>query len=157
MKKAFNLTELIFVLVIIGILTGVGFYSFKPNYLRNDTNFVLMKLENIRYSAIGYDKKLENLGSIDYSIGCINIRDLNKTADNTKSKNYKFHSAIDVSPAIEILCFDNLGRIHKGEDDNNRTTLDSLLTSYVIITLKYQDENSTIILNSQSGFIDIKY
>jgi len=48
-KKAFTLIELVFVIVIIGIITGVGLNSFKTNYLLNDTNFIALKLKMLSF------------------------------------------------------------------------------------------------------------
>ena len=151
MKKSVTLVELIFVLVIIGILSFVGLYTFRPNFLRNDANLVFMKLETTRYQAIGYNKNLDDLGDINYSVGCIKIDDLNKSKED-----YKFRSTIEVDPAsLDILCFDRYGRLHDGSIDNNKTTLNSLLNNYVIIKVKQNEKNITLKLFSKSGYIKI--
>ncbi|WP_187647366.1 prepilin-type N-terminal cleavage/methylation domain-containing protein [Nitrosophilus labii] len=155
MKKAFTLVELITVLIIIGILSSIAFYSIKPDYLKNDTNYVFMKLENARYSAIGYDKRVSSLADVNSSIGCIDFNKLSEIDDKTKSKNYVFRSKLNYT--LDILCFDNIGRLHDGSIDNNMTTLDSLIQSNVIIKLNYKDKNSTIKVYPFSGYIEIIY
>jgi prepilin-type N-terminal cleavage/methylation domain-containing protein len=152
-KEAFSLLELIFVLVIIGVLSGVGLYSFKPHYLRDDTNFVLLKLQDTKYKALSYDKSL-NDGDINGSIGCIDLQKLNDVYDKkTKSNNYKFHSTITPPSDLNILCFDTYGRIYNGENDDNATTLESLIYNNVIITLDYGNEEKNITIMTHTGYI----
>ena len=155
-KEAFTLMELIFVIVIIGILSGVAISSFKPHHLRNDINFVLMKLEQTRYKAMGYDKTLPALSSnIDYSIGCIRIEDLNDTSNTqTNAKPYKFYSTYAASSSSpDIICFDIFGRVHAGEADENKTTLFSLQTNDLNLTYEYNNKEGNIIIDHLTGNI----
>ncbi len=146
-KEAFTLMELIFVIIIIGILSGIAISSFKPQHLRNDMNFVLMKLDGTRYKAMGYDKSLPS-SDLNYSIGCINVDDLNQTDDSA----YKFHSSLQNKP-LNIICFDTFGRVHNGENDDNRTILDSLETNDINLTYEYNNKQKSIIIDHLSGNI----
>jgi prepilin-type N-terminal cleavage/methylation domain-containing protein len=152
-KEAFTLIELIFVIVIIGILSSVAINSFKPHHLRNDINFVLMKLEETRYKAIGYDKSLSS--GLDYTIGCISINNLNDThVTKTKTNAYKFHASFDMASITpNIICFDTLGKVHDGEIDQNKTTLGSLLPNDVNLTYKYNNKAGSLIIDHFSGSI----
>jgi len=146
-KKAFTLLELIFVIIIIGVLSGVAFRSFKPHYLRSDVNFVLMKLEDTRYKAMGYDKLLAQ-SDVNYSIGCIDIDDLNKTDDAA----YAFRSALKNRP-FDVICFDTLGRAYK---DDNKTALNSLFSKDIVLTYRYNDtKEANVTIDHLSGAIRI--
>lgn len=153
--KAFTLTELIFVIIIIAILNMTGLYYMKPHYLMNDTNFVMMKIKNTKYQAVGYSKNLQGLGNINYSIGCISMSKL----DDTTGTNYKFHSKLSsVSPStVNTLCFDQYGRIHNGSLDGNQSRLSSLLDRNVTITITHSGDSSRIIIYPFSGYIETKY
>ena len=146
-KEAFTLLELIFVVMLIGILSGIGFYSFKPHYLRNDINFVLMKLEETRYQGMDYDKSRLSSGD---STGCISIDALNKSDDAA----YKFHSTLKNRP-FEVLCFDTLGRDHNGTQDSNTTTIDSLVHQNLTLVYGYNGEEANISIDYLSGNIRI--
>ena len=135
-----TLLELIFIVVIIGILTGMAYYSFKPNYVRDDAAKVLMQIEVARYKGVGYDKAINTLGNYDASNGCIDLANLdNNTTGLDKADNYKFHSNIAIKPAnLRILCFDKFGRTFDGNLDNNATDIEqSLLLKDINITLSY--------------------
>ncbi len=147
-KKAYTLIELIFVIVIIGTLTGVGFYYFKPHYLQNDRDFVELKLNTVRYEGLNYDKRIPS-ATMDYSIGCIAKSDL-LTAGGSIDKHYKAHATITLTPDKSVLCFDVLGRLHDGED-GNKTTQDSLLSQDITIQLDYNNEEKNITIDHLSG------
>jgi len=149
-KRAYTLIELIFVIVIIGILTSVGFYYFKPHYLQNDKDFLELQLNTTRYQAINFDKR--NSSDLNYSIGCIATDNFLK-ADSTIDQYYKSHANITIAEPyqdIETLCFDIYGRLHDGTD-GNKTTQNSLLKQNIVITLSYNDENTTLTIDYNTG------
>ncbi len=147
-QKAYTLIELIFVIVIIGILSGTGFYYFKPHYLQNDRDFLELQLNTTRYEGINYDKRNPS-GSMDYSIGCIAQSDF-FTPRTTIDQHYKVHATFTLTPNENILCFDTLGRLHDGTDAN-KTTLNSLLSTDIVITLRYNNEEKNITIDHFSG------
>jgi len=147
--KAFTLLELIFVIIIIGILVGIGFYYFKPHYLQNDKGFLELRLNTVRYEGLNYDKRGAPSADMNYSIGCIAKSDF-FTTRTTIDKHYKAHATPTLTPDENILCFDTLGRLHNGTD-NNKTTQSSLLSSNVVITLDYNNEEKNITIDYFSG------
>jgi len=140
MKKAYTLIELLFVIVIIGILSGVGYYSFDPHYLRNDAHMIAMKIQQTRYEAIHYDKSLED-DDTNSSIGCIDIAKI-KESQSSIDQNYKFHYD-EIQTDTDTICFDIFGRLASKEDEN--------------ITISYQNKTVTLYILKNSGYIDIIY
>ena len=146
--KAFTLLELIFVIIIIGVLVGTGFYYFKPHYLQNDRDFLELKLNTVRYEGLNYDKRSPS-ADMNYSIGCIAKSDF-FTSHSTIDKHYKQHATVTLTPDEDVLCFDTLGRLHDGTD-GNKTTKSSLLSSDIVITLEYKNEEKNITIDHFSG------
>jgi len=147
-REAYTLIELIFVIIIIGILVGTGFYYFKPHYLQNDRDFLELQLNTVRYEGLNYDKRNPS-SNMDYSIGCIAKNDF-LTSNSTIDKHYKKHATVTLSPDEDTLCFDTLGRLYNGEDAN-KTTQNSLLGSDVVITLHYNHKDKNITIDHFSG------
>ncbi|SFP52738.1 type II secretion system protein [Hydrogenimonas thermophila] len=164
MKKAFSLIELIFVMVIIGILAATGVYYFKPNILQRDVDYVLGKIKEARFKGIGYNKFEFNGSYISDPVGCIKLTKDALNNDNTKDETQKYKindlTTINVSDNVKILCFDYLGRPHSDKnesdgDDNNETRLDTLLHSPLEINVTYNGDSRIILVLPMSGFATV--
>lgn len=153
-KTAFSLVELIFSIVLIGVLTGIGFYMNRSDPTRADAQYALIKLKEARYRAIGYESSTV-LGA---NGGCMT---LSKDAlSNDVEPAHKVKSEITItsvitydSPAAHSLngneiCFDGLGRPHEG----NSVALNTLLNSDLNVTFNNTTYNTTIRIFPQSGY-----
>lgn len=152
MKRAVTLLELVLVLVLIGILSAIGIYSYHPNYLAQDSHFVLMQLLKAKYQGINYDKRYNFMSSdLNTSIGCIDLRDeeWNKTANRL---HYKLHSTIHNISAHTVLCFDRYGR--PVFDDNN-STKNPETTKRDILQLIYRGNELNLSILPVSGYVII--
>ena len=148
MKKAFTLLELIFVIVVIGIIAGVASSTYRPEYLKNDVKYIALKIKKTQYKAIGYEHKVfgTNNAPFDYNNGCIRLE---KTALEEKSVDgkapYRLHvDAFDAG----TLCFDSKGRPH--DDDFTPSTLRS---AKKVIDLSYNANTESITVHEISGFV----
>lgn len=137
-KHAFSLIELIFVIVLIGVISGIGFYMSRPDYARQDAQYTLLKLKEARYRALGYDA-LDNAG-------CVTLTQAALSSNETPRHEIK--STITLTPNITTVCFDGMGRPHSG----NSVTLNSLLPNELNINFKNSDKNATIRLFSGTGY-----
>ena len=138
MRHAFSLLELIFVIVLIGIISGIGFYTAQPDYTRQDAQYTLLKLKEAHYRAIGYDAL--------NPAGCVILtKDALTNSDETPRHEIKIEPSITYTPnpAITTICFDSLGRPHDGN---------VLLQTELIIMFKNNDKNTTIRVFPQSGY-----
>ncbi|PHR54925.1 MAG: hypothetical protein COA44_12050 [Arcobacter sp.] len=151
MKKAFTLLELIFVVVIIGILMGVASSSFKSDYLSADAEFITIKIRQAQYKGIGYEHKVfgSDTAPVDYINGCINLEKSALGDSSVDGKvSYKLH--VDNFNA-GTLCFDAKGRPH--DTDFSPSTLRS---DTKVITLSYNGKTKDISILSLSGFAIIE-
>jgi len=149
-KQAFTLLELIFVIVIMGIMAGIASSAFKTNYLLDDTNFIALKIKNAQFLGIGY----EHFGLTNGDeTGCIDIRksSLEENATNKNEINYKIHSTLSGSLNDTKICFDSKGRPH--EDDFNG----ALLTASKILTLKYSGKEKNVTIEPVTGYVIVNY
>ena len=151
--KAFTLIELIFVIVIIGIMTGIGITSFKPRYLMDDINFIQNKIKEVQFLGIGYEHN--NFGSEevnpDFNNGCIKIdkNSLNEDANNTNQISYHLHVDITVADGgSDIICFDSKGRPHI--DNFKKSTM---LKNKKIFQFRYQNKEKNITIEPITGYI----
>lgn len=152
--RAFSLIELIFVIIIIGVLSGISFYLSRPEYTQQDAQYTLLKLKEARYNAIGYDGLKDDQ--------CVILSKESLSAEESPSHTIK--STIELSqistsanPTLHTIanatvCFDSLGRVHEGKD----ITLLSLVQSNSDIRFKNGDKNSTIRLFSGTGYAIIQ-
>jgi len=154
MKQAFTLLELIFVLVIIGVLTKMGFSLFRPHYLDRDASFISMQIQNAHYHGIGLDHRSFGGGyvTIDNDQSCLEITktSLEASASNSGAKGYTMHSDLSGDLSGDTLCFDHFGR--PGLDNHNKSNLISEKKS---LTLKYGQKERNITIYPKSGYVTI--
>lgn len=141
MKKAFTLIELIFVIVLIGVLSGIAFYMNQSDVTRSDAQYTLLKLKEARYRAIGYTT---SDGTVAPG-GCVTLTK-EALSDNVTPK-YEIKSNT-ITTSTTTVCFDALGRPH----DGNSTTLSTLLASDINVTFQKASKSTTIFLYNQSGY-----
>jgi len=143
MKKAFTLLELIFVIVLIGVLSGIGFYMNRPDVTRGDAQYTLLKLKEARYRAIGYQSST----ALGVNGGCVTLS--KEALSNNAQPAHTIKSTIAPTSLIgNEICFDTLGRPH----DGNSVALDTLLHSDLNITFTSGTKSSTIRIFPQSGY-----
>lgn len=156
MKKAFTLLELIFVILIIGIISSVGFSSFKPKYLIDDVNFIATKIKETQFLGTGYEHNSFGVEEItpDYSNGCIDLKksSLNESATTDNKMNYILHVTDENNNEFDYgtICFDSKGRPH----DNNFTN-GSLLSTQKVLRFKYSNKEKNITIEPITGYVII--
>jgi hypothetical protein len=144
-RSSFSLIEVIFVIVITGLLASMAFFSFKDNRLISDYQVLKHEILNIKTKALGYQK----YGKSSYQ--CIVLdKDILNNNDNRVS--YKFKSEISITGLSgNTLCFDYLGRAFDGEVDINMV---KLLHNKVIVTLNYKNKEKNITIYPFGGAIN---
>lgn len=155
-KKAFSMVELIFIIVVLGILAKVGSGFIPDNRLLNDTNYILMKVREQQKNAIGYDTfffgdsqywKIPVRYSADFNQTCVeSTKVFFERLDHDKS--YVITALIENN---STWCFDNLGRPY-----TNILGTDQLLLKSVDINVSYNNKFNTISVLPMSGYVIIK-
>jgi prepilin-type N-terminal cleavage/methylation domain-containing protein len=145
--RAFTLIELIFVLVIIGIMAFVGM-EFIPNetYI-SDAQMLKKLILTKKTNALGYKVYGENNDT------CLRLnKDYINSEENLSQVKYKFKSDINVSGLEngDLICFDYKGRPYDGVVEMN---LSHLLEKNVTITLKYHTKEINLTLYPISGYV----
>ena len=141
MKRAFSLIELIFVIVLMGVLAGIGFYYSRPDPTRADAQYTLLKLKEARYRAIGYETEDSNCSDAGWV-------KLSKTSLENDGRRPRHDIKSTISPEGTIICFDHLGRPHEG----NSTALSTLIHTKLDVVFKNGDKNTTIEVHPQTGY-----
>ena len=152
MKKAYTLIELIFVIVVIGILAGVAGTCFKADYLRADRDFILAMIKQAQYLGIGYEhRNIDGTFQSDKR-GCIELTKIaleDKASDGNVA--YKLHVDVNTNGlSNNVLCFDS-----KGRPVNGNFATGTLLANKHEITLTYNGIKSIFLL-PKSGYAIIE-
>jgi len=148
MKNAFSMVELIFIIVLMGILAKVASSYMPDNRLLNDTNYVSIKIKEKQKNAIGYENfrfgngKFWDENSSDFNLTCIKF---DKTSLESLDKSYALISNIKSSNTT--CCFDSLGRPYISEQ---------LLLKNIDINVTYNNKTNTILVLPMSGYVIIK-
>ncbi len=144
MRAAFTLLEIIFVIVLIGIMAGVGSSMFKTNYLLHDVNSIVLKIREAQYRGIGFEHYDMTAGTytIAPAVGCITLSKAALADDN-----YKLH--VD-NFDYGTLCFDAKGEPHNG----NFTT--PPMVARKVLTFTHHGVEQQITVEPVSGYAIIK-
>lgn len=151
MKTAFTLLELIVVIVIISIMTAVGSSSFRSNYLHDDVQFILTKIQEAHFKGIGYEHNGFGTEATlpDYDNGCIQLQ--NATLNDRATQTGIYYTLHVDDFDYGTLCFDAKGRPH--HDNFKKSTL---LTTQKLLNFTYSGKSYSIIIEPVSGYAIIK-
>ena len=149
MRKAFSMIELIFIIIILGILATAMKMNMPDNRLLLDVNFITQKIKEKQIYALSYDNFDYKSATFNDDKTCIYI---NKEALNLDEKNstkanpYQIRSKI--TPNDLNVCFDNLGRSF-----NMNTNVNNFTNMPILFDIVYKDRNKTIKIMPFSGCI----
>ncbi|HIP29229.1 MAG TPA: prepilin-type N-terminal cleavage/methylation domain-containing protein, partial [Sulfurospirillum arcachonense] len=145
-RSGFSMVELIFVIVLMGILASIGGNLLPDNRLLNDTNYMIMKIKEKQKNAIGkstYDFG-DELWNSSSSSTCIDLSKSGFESEDLKSqKPHKLSSTLSVDGNV-TLCFDAYGRPYQSEQ---------LLLVNKDINVTYNGQMNTISVFPMSGYV----
>ena len=150
--RAFTLIELIFVLVLIGILSTVAIMHMPNNTLVVDTQTLKFLILQKKSNALNFKADMDNAD--ENKTVCITLTKsaLNEEENSSKIR-YFYESTISVNGLRNgnTVCFDEYGRPFDGRVNKD---LSNLLTQNVIITLNYRNKEKNITLYKISGDVE---
>lgn len=158
-KRAFSMVELIFIIVLMGILAKIASSYMPDNRLLSDKHYISMKIKEQQKNAIGYDTfqfgssqywSVPTRYSQDFNLTCIeSTKEYFESLDREKS--YKFTLTFDNNMTI---CFDSLGRPY-GDVSLVLPTV-RLFRGDADINVTYNSLKSRISVLPMSGYVIIK-
>jgi hypothetical protein len=140
--------ELIFIMIVIGILAGTMAMNMPDNRLIMDTNFITQKIKTKQMYALSYDNFNYKTGQFLDDNTCIEIdKDIINTDEKniSKAKPYQISSKTMISTSEAKICFDNLGRPYAG--------LNNFLNLPIELNITYKNRTKTINIMPFSGYI----
>ena len=148
MNRGFTLIELIFVIILMGILTYIGI-SFVPDNTLVDNTKELKNLINLKITnALSYEANMSDEN--DKKRVCITF-DKNYLNNEENSSRVKYFFKADITSNIKTVCFDKFGRVFKDYIDKKDK---NLLDENVKISLKYKNKEKEIIIHKQTGYVE---
>jgi hypothetical protein len=147
LTPAFTMVELIFIMIVIGILAGTMAMNMPDNRIFSDINFITQKIKVKQLYALSYDDFDYTTKSFVDGTTCVHI---NKDALNLDEKNhakakpYQLSSQTTITPNDLNVCFDNLGRPYK---------LNNFLKMPIELNITYKGKTKTLNIMPYSGYI----
>ncbi len=140
-QSGFTMIELIFVIVVIGILASLGSSMMPDNRMLEYTNTATMNIKKTQKNAIGYD--VNGFGtpwSVDDDTTCIDINHDELLETNS--------TLVTITTDIvdKRLCFDEYGRPYE-------PSLARLLLTMKVINISYRGNDKNISVYPMSGYV----
>jgi Tfp pilus assembly protein PilE len=157
MRKAFSMIELIFIVIIIGILASAVQMSMPDPKLYSDSDYIIQKISQTRMQALLYDHAVlgdEQWREGDYNDTCIKLNkdylnNLDKKTNNPKK--YSISSRTTLSASVEKVCFDYLGRPYK-----NDYKLNNFLKMPIELNITYKQKRKQVLIMPFSGGVIVR-
>jgi type II secretory pathway pseudopilin PulG len=151
--KSFTLIEMIFVVVLIGIVSIGAINAIPDNTFTNNTKYLYNKVLEKKANAIGLMANTSD--SEENRSVCIAFNKEWLKNDETYSKvKFNLSNRIKITPN-KTICFDYLGRPH--ENDINLTDFSTILHKKVDINITYIKNNkcNTLTIYPITGYVEI--
>jgi len=151
--KSFTLIEMIFVIILVGLISIGAINSIPDNTLSNNVKFVYNKILEKKANALSF---MANMNDADENRSvCVTFdEDWLRNDENYSKVKFDFSHRVTVSSDKETICFDYLGRPYDGSV--NLINFDNILHEKVDITIKYKKSDKKITIYPISGNVEIQ-
>ena len=151
--KSFTLIELIFIIVIVGLLSIGAINAIPDNTLVNNTNFLYNKILKKRANACAFEANMSKSDENE-SVCIVFTKQWINNDENYSSVKFKLSPRVSLSSFVLTVCFDYMGRPYDGAVDLD--SFDNLLHKDVNITVSYNGAKKNIIIYPISGDVQIQ-
>jgi prepilin-type N-terminal cleavage/methylation domain-containing protein len=151
--RAFTLIELIFVIIIVGILSIGAINAIPDNTLINNTNYIYNKILEKKANSIEFMANMQNDDEKREVCITFNKNWLKNDETNAKVK-FNISKRVVLKSDVDTICFDYLGRPYDGLVDLE--TFDNLLHKDVNVSIKYHNKQKIITIYHMTGDIEIQ-
>jgi len=151
--KSFTLIEVIFVIIIVGLLSIGAINAIPDNTLLNNTNFLYNKILEKKANALGFMANMDNADE-NRTVCLTFTKEWIKNDENYAKVKFNLSNRINISSEYNTICFDYLGRPYKTKVDLK--TFDNLLHKQTEINISYQNQQKTIKILPISGYVEIE-
>lgn len=146
--RAFTLIELIFTIVLMGLLTFIGISYMPDNTLHDDAKELTNLIKLKETYAIGYEANMSD--DNDKKKVCITFdKDTLNNEENNSKIRYYFKS--DITSNVNTVCFDKFGRPFDDEVDTKDANLSD---KNVTITLTYRNKEKNVTIYKITGYVE---
>ena len=153
MKQAFTLIEMIFVVILIGLLAVGAINSIPDNTLLNNTKFIYNKILEKKANALSFMVNMNNKEENETVCIEFNKAWIEDDENNSKVK-FDLSNRISIASSDPVVCFDYMGRPYKG--DVNLTNFNNILYDNVDIKVSYKNSDKNITIYPLTGYVEIK-
>ena len=149
--------ELIFTIVVIGILASAARMALPDTALHSDTDFILQKIREVKMQALLYDHSIPDEKSwrtADYNDTCITLNKdyLNNMEKNTNhAQKYHLNKHTLLSATVPKICFD-----HEGRPYQNNYELNNFLNLPIELNITYKKKIKQVFIMPYSGGVIVK-
>jgi len=151
--KSFTLIELIFVIVIVGIISIGAINAIPDNTLENNTNYIYSKILEKKANSLGLIANMDN-GEENRTVCITFTKEWIKNDENFSKVKFNLSNRIKIIAQNPTICFDYLNRPYKGKI--NLLTFNNLLYNTSEINISYNNKQKSIVIYPTTGDIEIK-
>jgi len=151
--KSFTLIELIFVIVIVGVLSIGAVNAIPDNTLQNNTNYIYNKILEKKANSLGFEANMQN--EDENSSVCITFdKDWLKNDEKHSKVKFNLSKRVSISSTNSTVCFDYMGRPYDGSVDLDKFS--NLLHDKVNVTIRYNNKPKIITIYPMTGDVEVR-
>ena len=151
--KSFTIIELIFVIIIVGLLSIGAVNAMPDNTLINNTNYLYNKILEKKANSADF---MADMSKEDENRSVCITFDRQWILNDEKNSKVRFNLSkrISISSDANTICFDYIGRPYNGSVDLDNFS--NLLHKDINVTITYNNKQKVITIYHMTGDVEIQ-